>query len=287
GCSVDYEALAVSEKFKEYGASSAEFQKFDLLSISFNVKICFFINLYNALVIHGFAVIGPPTTVYQRLYFYNHTCYSIGGMMYSLNDIEHGILRGNLKPHGSCRRMFSAQDPRLQSAVVVWDPRIHFALVRGTRSCPRLQVYEPEELDTMLNAATAEFCEHQVQVTPIADAEGPAFNTYSVKQLKEFLAQHEVDFSGMLEKSDFITACSNIAVPRAGNGQPAKTKVHLARIFEWFRDDFGSTDQELLSWLVKHVSPPKASLLTSAIQAEDYIITFEKFDWSLNKWQKT
>lgn len=76
----------------------------------------------------------------QRLYYYNHTNYSIGGMVYSLNDIEHGVLRGNQKPHTSYRRVFHRDDPRLQSAVVVWDPRIQFALCRGTRSCPPLQV---------------------------------------------------------------------------------------------------------------------------------------------------
>jgi hypothetical protein len=104
-------------------------QRFDLMAMSFNVKIAFFINLYNALVIHGFVVLGPPTNLYQRLYFYNHTCLSITGMVYSLNDIEHGVLRGNQKPHTGYRRVFSPADPRLQSAVVVWDPRVQFALV--------------------------------------------------------------------------------------------------------------------------------------------------------------
>jgi len=52
-------------------------------------------------------------------------------MVYSLNDIEHGVLRGNQKPHTSYRRVFAPADPRLQSAVVVWDPRVQFALVRA------------------------------------------------------------------------------------------------------------------------------------------------------------
>lgn len=76
----------------------------------------------------------------QRIYFYNHTCYHLGGNNYSLNDIEHGLLRGNSKPHNSYARMFTPQDPRLRCSVLVWDPRIHFALVRGTKSCPVLRV---------------------------------------------------------------------------------------------------------------------------------------------------
>ena len=139
-------------------------QRFDLMAMSFNVKIAFFLNLYNALVIHGFVVLGPPTNLYQRLYFYNHTCLSITGMVYSLNDIEHGVLRGNQKPHTSYRRVFAPADPRLQSAVVVWDPRVQFALVRGTRSCPALAVYDPDQLDTQLDVATRAFCSDRVTV---------------------------------------------------------------------------------------------------------------------------
>lgn len=38
-------------------------------------------------------------------------------------------------------RRFSKSDPRLEWTVRELDPRIHFALVCGTRSCPRLRVY--------------------------------------------------------------------------------------------------------------------------------------------------
>jgi hypothetical protein len=125
--------------------------------LSFNVKVSFFINLYNALVIHGFVVIGPPMNLYQRLFFYNHTLYGIGGHVYSLSDIEHGILRGNQKPPTSYTRVFNGQDRRMANAVVVWDPRIHFALVRGTKSCNALQVYDADNLDDQLNRYISSF----------------------------------------------------------------------------------------------------------------------------------
>jgi hypothetical protein len=93
-------------------AKTAELQRVNLGELTFNIKIAFFVNLYNALVIHGFVVVGPPTNLYQRLFFYNHTCYSVGGLVYSLNDIEHGILRGNQKPFASFRRAFTNGDHR-------------------------------------------------------------------------------------------------------------------------------------------------------------------------------
>ena len=38
-------------------------------------------------------------------------------------------------------RVWDSNDQRLKAAVVVWDPRIHFAIARGTMSCPILQVH--------------------------------------------------------------------------------------------------------------------------------------------------
>jgi len=233
---VDYEALALSDAFKEFTAASAELQKMVLGELSFNVKIAFFINLYNALVIHGFVVVGPPTNLYQRLFFYNHTCYSIGGNVYSLNDIEHGILRGNQKPHMSYRRVFSNNDQRLVNAVVVWDPRIHFALVRGTRSCPPLQVYDPENLEEMLNAATRDYLEKHVRVTP----------------------------------------------PEPGDAE-ARTSVQLPALIDWYHDDFGMTDHEVLRWIAKFLPSPMDHHLRDSLARDTFEISYAGFDWALNK----
>ena len=60
--------------------------------------------------------------------------FCIGGHIFSLDDIEHGILRCN-KPHpGSGRVMFQGDDdPRLKFVMDSLDPRIHFALVCGAQ----------------------------------------------------------------------------------------------------------------------------------------------------------
>ena len=58
-------------------------------------KLAFFINIYNALVIHGNIERGTPTNTYQRYKFFSTVSYNIGGQNFTLNDIENGILRGN------------------------------------------------------------------------------------------------------------------------------------------------------------------------------------------------
>ncbi len=52
--------------------------------------------------------------------------------MYSLDDIEHGILRCN-RPHPGGDIMLTNEDPRLEFTMTTLDPRIHFALVCGAK----------------------------------------------------------------------------------------------------------------------------------------------------------
>lgn len=56
------------------------------------LQLAFFINIYNALVIHAFVEMGPPTRFWQRIAFFRRVSYVIGGQVYSLNDIEHGTV---------------------------------------------------------------------------------------------------------------------------------------------------------------------------------------------------
>jgi len=65
----------------------------------------------------------------------------VGGLDYSLDLIEHGLLRGNRQPPYRLRRLLRPGDPRLDAAPRGFDPRIHFALNCGARSCPPVRVY--------------------------------------------------------------------------------------------------------------------------------------------------
>jgi hypothetical protein len=95
------------------------------------------------------------------------------------DDVEHGVLRGNKpspaslfaligKPHWA-GPIFKEGDPRAAQAVSPLDPRIHFALVCGAKSCPPIRVYTPESLEAGLQAAASAFCEGSVQVDKAAN----------------------------------------------------------------------------------------------------------------------
>ena len=48
--------------------------------------------------------------------------------------------------------------PIMAQAILPVDPRIHFALVCGAKSCPPIRVYTPQRLEYGLMAAAKVFC---------------------------------------------------------------------------------------------------------------------------------
>ena len=74
-----------------------------------------------------------------------------------LDDIEHGILRGNRSPPYNLFRALVDGDPRLTHTIEPMDPRIHFALVRASSSCPPIDVYTAENIGEELNISGRTF----------------------------------------------------------------------------------------------------------------------------------
>ncbi|XP_006819587.1 uncharacterized protein LOC102804375 [Saccoglossus kowalevskii] len=159
GKSVDYKGIAESKKFNLYVKTTAELIRLDMNSLKREEKLAFFINIYNALVIHANVKVGPPVNLWQRYKFFNVVSYIIGGHVYSLQDMENGVLRSNRKGVGMLTKPFGAKDPRLQVALEKHEPGIHFALVCGAKSCPPIKTYSADDIDNQLKAAGEAFLE--------------------------------------------------------------------------------------------------------------------------------
>lgn len=110
-----------------------------------NERMAYWINAYNAftikLIIMHYPVesikdIGPAIQIPFVNTPWEIKFFSIGGEKMNLDEIEHGILRKKFD-----------------------DPRIHFALVCASMSCPKLrnEAYTPGKLDQQLNDQGREF----------------------------------------------------------------------------------------------------------------------------------
>lgn len=120
-------------------------------------QIAFWINLYNALILHGVLHYKVSGSMLRDIGFFRRVAYNVDGMRFSADDIEHGVLRGNRRHPYLPFTQFAKDDPRELMSIEDPDPRVHFALVCGARSCPPISAYDGEQLDAQLDLATAAF----------------------------------------------------------------------------------------------------------------------------------
>ncbi len=146
-------------------------------------KKAFWINIYNAyyLILRKENKINKPEIYRKKLF-------SIAGVLLSLDDVEHGILRRFKYKYsmGFVTNIFSSQRIK-KLAVDVLDYRIHFALNCGAESCPPIAFYKSDNINVLLDIATQSFLEGESDF----DEENKILHTTTL--FKWFLA----DFGGV------------------------------------------------------------------------------------------
>ncbi|KAH1033922.1 hypothetical protein AAZX31_20G004900 [Glycine max] len=156
---VDYMAISKSEEFRRYVNMTQDLQRVNLLELSENETLAFFINLYNAMIIHAMIRVGCEEGVINRRSFSDFH-YLIGGHPYSLGAIKNGILRSNQRPPYSLIKPFGTGDRRLEHALVKMDPLVHFGLCNGTKSSPKVRFFSSYRVAEELRSAAREFFEN-------------------------------------------------------------------------------------------------------------------------------
>ena len=209
----------------------------------------FFINIYNIMNIHALIARYRKEKklelhLIQRPLFYAQYKYIIGGQIYTLSDIEQGILRKNsalanditstvfefafkAKPKGE---RFSVHDPRRKFVLQHLDPRIHFALNPGTVSGPEYKYYTPSQIDLQLELNAREFC-----------------------QINSFLKD---------EKN--------------------KTFFCLNEMFKFYKTDFANDDDALVNYILSYYGDEGRANIQSVLEQKEVKLKFVDYNWSLN-----
>ena len=166
---VDYQKIIQDPLYHSYRELTGELRHFDYRTLhSIEEKLAFWINLYNALVIDAVIQENVRKSVTESrlgiMAFFQRAAYQVNGLRFSLTDIEHGVLRDNSGfpyfpgPH------FASIDPRLETAIQSFDPRIHFALNCASNSCPPIGVYTPEKIQEQLDLAARNFINNDLVI---------------------------------------------------------------------------------------------------------------------------
>lgn len=170
GNHVDYSGLSKSAVYQQYRRElTPKLRSIELDTLGERRQAtAFWINLYNALVIDGVIRTNVHTSVTDgllgNLRFFSRTAYNVGELRFSLEDIEHGILRANRGSVFSPGGHFPSDDPRYKYTMPAIDARLHFALNCASRSCPPISAYSADRLDQQLDLATRNYLDHEVSL---------------------------------------------------------------------------------------------------------------------------
>ena len=142
--------------------------------------LSFWINAYNAMTIDLVLRNYPLKSIKDIKNPWSQRLWKIGDKLYNLEDIEHQILRK------------------------MNEPRIHFAIVCASISCPKLQneAFQASKIDTQLTKATKEF---------LRDNNRNNINKYSL-ELSKIFQWFSKDFKQNGSLIDFLNQYADIEI---------------------------------------------------------------------------
>lgn len=172
----DYDALAEdgesSYLLSNYIGLIASVRPFDLVDHA--EKLAFWLNAYNAFVLEAvvarydgsadYSVSDDDFAVFGDFFF------SVAGLNLSLDEIEHGVMRGDWN-HAAVASIDDSVRLQLEQLHIdLWqgtafDPRLHMAINCASLGCPNLPaqrpfVYRASVLAAQLNEASRQYCEN-------------------------------------------------------------------------------------------------------------------------------
>jgi len=149
--------------------------KADIQKLTVNAQLAFWINAYNAFTVKLILNHYPLKSIRDISSPWKQKIWMAGGQLHSLDDIEHKILREQLK-----------------------DPRIHFAIVCASKGCPDLsgRAYLSTDIQLSLDKAARHFFSQMKNFR--IHKSGPEATIYLSKIFKWF----RKDFGG--EDSELI-----------------------------------------------------------------------------------
>ncbi|MDP2339930.1 MAG: DUF547 domain-containing protein [Deltaproteobacteria bacterium] len=146
---VDYDQLTADpEQLALLDATLAQMQAVDPARFATGgERLVFWINAYNAIVLRhaarGYATDAAFRVDDDDFAFFKRREHTVNGVVYSLNEIENGVIRGD-RTHDDLSGLSNEEfAPFQQLHDDIWagedlDPRVHFLLNCASRSCPGL-----------------------------------------------------------------------------------------------------------------------------------------------------
>ncbi|KAH7314575.1 hypothetical protein KP509_21G009500 [Ceratopteris richardii] len=170
--------MSVGKEQLEYAADALrvfrslveQLSRVDVASLSHNEKLAFWINIYNALMMHAYLAYGVPKNDVKYFALIQKAAYTVGGHFFNAVAIEHVLLRGKAPSYRPQIALLLAlhkikvPEGALKLAIIRPEPLVSFALSCGAWSSPAVRVYMPETVQKQLRTALHDYVRASVGV---------------------------------------------------------------------------------------------------------------------------
>mmetsp|Transcript_31691 Transcript_31691/g.88812 ORF Transcript_31691/g.88812 Transcript_31691/m.88812 type:complete len:825 (+) Transcript_31691:631-3105(+) len=157
----DVQQVRLSEPYGRYCTAASELHKTDISGLTGSAHHAFFVNIYNALLIHTYLTVGFPTCDLDMEYIQKCSSYSINGMLFSICDIVRGVLGNFVQSNG--KSYFTPEDPRCATVGKEANPHLFFLLATHLPRGPYIRcIDDPARLSANLEMAGRAYIQENV-----------------------------------------------------------------------------------------------------------------------------
>ncbi|XWS26511.1 hypothetical protein CRYUN_Cryun26dG0038100 [Craigia yunnanensis] len=176
---VEVSWLSVGKKELEYAAMALkrfrllveQLARVDPSQMSYNEKLAFWINLYNALIMHAYLAYGVPRNGIKLFSLMQKAAYTVGGLLVSAADIECTVLKMNpaaYRPQIAAvlaLQKFKASDEQQKYTIDHPEPLLYFALSCGLHSSPAVRIFRHENVNELLKRSMKDYIQASVGIS--------------------------------------------------------------------------------------------------------------------------
>ncbi|XP_074586536.1 uncharacterized protein LOC141842214 [Curcuma longa] len=171
--------MSVEKRQLEYAAGALrrfrslieQLAEVNVVHLTDNEKLAFWINLYNALIMHAYLAYGVPKSDMKLFSLMQKAAYTVGGHSFSAASIEYGILKMKPPVHRPQTALLLAlhklklSEEQKKFSIETFEPLVAFALSCGSYSSPAVKIYTPTNLKEELLEAQRDYVRASVGVS--------------------------------------------------------------------------------------------------------------------------
>ncbi|KAJ0985217.1 hypothetical protein J5N97_003573 [Dioscorea zingiberensis] len=176
GLAIEVSWMSVGKKQLEYAAGALrrfrslveQLAKVNAIHLNDNEKLAFWINLYNALIMHAYLAYGVPKSDLKLFSLMQKAAYTVGGHSFSAACIEHVILKlktPGYKPQAAlllALQKLKLSEEQRKCSIETPEPLAAFALSCGMFSSPAVRIYTANNVREELQEAQRDFIQASV-----------------------------------------------------------------------------------------------------------------------------